>query len=128
MELANLVSDLILAKTVEENAKKSRIEIEEEIAALVPGPDRGQNTVAVEGFKVTVERGYNYKADLDTIRKDWPSNPSYAPPIKSKTTHELDEKGYEWIKNNDLDTFKYLSQHVTVTPKKVAVSIKQAKK
>jgi hypothetical protein len=129
----NVVSDLeflcralIKAKYHEDVAKQERIQLEERIASLVPGPEVGSKTHKVnDSMKVTVERGYNYKADLDAIVAALASDtePELIP-VKVKTTRELDAKGYEWYKANDNDTYAKICQYVSVTPKKVAVTVK----
>jgi len=118
--------NLRAAKDAENAAKANRIAIEEMIAALVPGPDVGQVTAKVkDGSKLVVTRGFNYKADLDGIRQAMAGN-TLPCPIKSKTTHQLDVAGYEWYKKNHPDVFSLLTQHVTVTPKKVSIALKSA--
>ena len=63
-----LVRHWTTAKKQEEAVRFGRIVLEEKIAALVPGPDKGQKTVTLaDGTKVTVERGFNYKADCKEI-------------------------------------------------------------
>jgi hypothetical protein len=121
--LIGLASDLILAKTVEDTAKQNRIAIEEKIAALIPGPERGQKTANLpDGVKITVERGFNYKADCQAIEKLDLQITGY--PIKTKSTRELDVVGYEWYQQNHPGLFSQISKHVVVTPKKVSVTIK----
>lgn len=123
--ISNLCYLLIQAKAGEEFAKRERIVIEEKIAALVPTKDSGQKTVTLEdGSKVTVKRGFNYRADIDGIMKSLKGT-QHAPPIKTK--YELDICGYEWYRKNRPESFVYLSEFVTVTPKKVAVTLTAAK-
>ena len=123
-----LATQLTEAKCAEEMAKAERIAIEEKIAALVPGPEKGQKTVALaDGRKLTVERGLNYKADVQAIEEAMSAIRQVHVPIKVKTTRELDVVGYEWFRENDHNAFDIISQYVTVTPKKVAVSLKAAK-
>lgn len=125
--LSDLVGDLEWTKAREEEKRKDRIVIEEEIAALIPGPERGQVTITLEdGRKVTVERGFNYKADCSAIEAIFNQDILFAP-VKTKTTRELDITGYEWYRDNDRAGFELLSQHVTVTPKKTAISVKVPK-
>lgn len=125
-KLADLAAQLSTAKLREETTKQQRISVEEQIAALVPGPEKGQKTVKLpDGTKIVVERGLNYKADCQAIEKIFASEgETRFVPVKTKTTRELDEKGYEWYFSNDPDGFALLSKYVTVTPKKVAVSLK----
>ena len=122
--LEYLVRRLRATKKTEEDVKALRILCEEKIAKLIPGPERGQKTVTLSnGSKVTVERGFNYHADCPAILdcvKDFP-------PVKSKTSIELDVTGYEWYLKNDPEKFALLAQHVVATPKKVSVTIKDRK-
>jgi hypothetical protein len=125
--LEYLVRHLRLAKTEEANVTAKRIMIEEKIAGLIPGPERGQKTVKLtDGSSVTVDRGFNYKANCESIVGGM-VNPLEPPPVKIKTTRELDVVGYEWYRENNPNTFQFLSQFVVATPKKVAVSIKDKK-
>lgn len=125
-KLVELVRHLIQAKQTEEKAKEVRIAYEEQIAELVPGPDRGQVTKKLEGgTSVCVERGFNYKADIQGLR-DACTGTEFVP-VKVKTTTELDVAGWEWYRINEPEMFSRLSQHVKATPKKVAISIKSMK-
>ncbi len=123
VKLKELTHVLKNAKAAEALSKRGRIDAEEQIATLVPTEDIGQKTVTLnDGTKITVKRGLNYKADVQPIWKIFDKSNQLAP-LKSKTTVELDVKGYEWYRENDTETFALMSQHVTVTPKKVAVSL-----
>ena len=131
-QLYVLSVNLRAAKEAEASAKERRIEIEEMIAEIVPGPDIGQVTVSVkDGSKLVVTRGFNYKADLDGIRNVIAEcndrGMGIIVPTRSKTTHELDIRGYEWYKQSHPQIFAQLSQHVSITPKKVSVVPKSAK-
>lgn len=123
-ELRGLVGQLLQAKQAEAEAKAERIELEEAIAAIVDGPEKGQRTVTLPGAgKVTVERGFNYKADCGAIQESW-SRDDLPPPIKTKTTRVLDVAGYEWYMANHSTLHRLIAEHVTVTPKKVSVTVK----
>ena len=132
-KLRQLTSFLTTAKHEEKLARDKRIEIEEKIAALVDGPEAGQRTVDLgDKLRVTVTRGFNYKADLAAIDKLFSENShdlpetlgQYPPPVKTKTTRELDVAGYEWYRKNVPTLFTDIAKYVTATPKKVAVEVK----
>jgi len=126
-QLDDLAAGLSIAKGREEVARKERIEIEEQIADLVPTKERGQQTIALpSGWKLTVKRDLSYKANVEAIRQLC-VYPDLPPPIKSKTTHELDVTGYEWYRERRPDVFDKLAQHVEVKPKKVAITLKAAR-
>ena len=124
VQLSELAYVLKNKKVAEALAKRGRINIEEQIATLIPTEDIGQKTITLsDGTKITVKRGLNYKADclgIETL-DCWLADD--AVPIKIKTTRELDVKGYEWYKVNHPEIFDKMSQYVAVTPKKVAVSL-----
>ena len=124
MDLETLAGKLATAKREESEAKARRIQMEEEIAALIETPENGSKTVeAGPGLKVTVKRSLIYKADIDAIKAlDLPSN---LIPIKTKPAEDvLDVKGYEWIMENNHEISLRLVKHVTVTPAKVSVTLK----
>jgi len=125
--IAYLVRSLIHAKKLEEEVKQKRIMIEEKIAVLVPGPDRGQKTITLpDKRKVTVERGFNYKASCDMIEAALKPIDKFVP-VKTKTTVELDVTGYEWYRENDPEIFGMISPFVTVTFKKTSITVKEPK-
>lgn len=118
--LEKLATALYDAKKVEEGAREARVALEEEIAALVETPDNGSKTVTAGALKVTVKRGFSYKADVQAILGLGLADP----PLKTKI--ELHEKAYEEIREKDSGLFAKLSKFVTVTPRKVAVSLNLA--
>ncbi len=122
--LPELVNLFLLAKKREELAIKERSELGNKIADLCPGPDIGAKTFQVtEDIKVTIERGYNYKADITEIQNLFATS-NQASPVKTKTTIELDVKGYEWYRTNNKEMFDSMTRFVTVTPKKVSIQVK----
>jgi len=126
-KLHDLVGVLAAAKVHEEIARFQRIEAEEAIAALIPSRETGQATVSFDdGTSVTVKRGLNYKADFEKMEKKCLELGCYAP-IKHKTTAELDSVNYELYRINDPENFHALSEFVSATPKKVAVSMRAKK-
>ena len=125
-QLTFLIEDFMDAKDDEDFARQKRIEIEEKIAALVPGPEDGQVTVKIRNAKLTVKRGLTYKADLDGIAAQMVET-EFFPPIKTKAIRELDVQGYEWYRANHPDIFSVLSNYVQVKPRKVSITVNSAK-
>lgn len=128
-KLLILAVNLRVAKEAESRTKKSRIAIEQVIAAEIPSDETGQKTVTLSnGTKITVKRGLSYKADLNEVQGVFNAEgpQDLIAPIKAKTTRELDVKGYEWYRANHPTLFAQLTQYVTITPRKVAVTLKEA--
>jgi len=122
-----LVKALQHAKKNEEIARKERVAVEEKIANFVETKEVGQKTVTLEdGTKITVKRGLNYKANIDGMRTAFQSI-GFPAPIKTETKYTLDVKGYEWYKGQNPEVFAEISSYVTVTPKKVAVTLQAPK-
>lgn len=133
-DLLRVALELKAAKLQEAIAKERRIEFEERIIALIPRKmevNRGQTTVPLsDGSKIVTKAGITVKADIAAIRNlfDDLNNPSLHWPIASKTTHTLDLEGYEWYKKHYPDIYNLIAEYVTVTPKKIGVELKPAKK
>ena len=126
-KLYDLVGVLAAAKMIEELARSKRIEAEEAIAALIPSKETGQATVKFDdGSSITVKRGLSYKTDFEKMEKKCLELGCYAP-IKHKTTTELDSVNYELYRINDPENFHALSEFISATPKKVAVSMRAKK-
>ncbi|HHU21751.1 MAG TPA: hypothetical protein GXZ51_04845 [Acholeplasma sp.] len=119
-DIEQLAVALYDAKRAEDEAKKKRIDIEMQIVAIVDGPDSGSQTVQAGALKVTVKRGFNYKADTQAILALGLADP----PLKTKI--ELDKTAYERIRKDDSALFDRISTFVEVTPAKPAVTINLA--
>ena len=127
-KLLILAVNLRVAKEAESRTKKSRIAIEQVIAAEIPCGDTGQKTITLSnGTKITVKRGLSYKANLSEVAAVLIQNAddSLPVPVKVKTTRELDIKGYEWYMANHPALYAQMATYVTVTPRKVAVTLQE---
>ena len=125
MSIADLVSGLVTAKAAEELAKTERIRWEERVAERVGGPESGQETASLkDGTKITVTRGFNYKANCEAIQMLFRREEfDHSAPVVAKTTLKLDEKGYRWYEKTLPAVFRRIAEHVVATPKKIAVSL-----
>jgi hypothetical protein len=125
MSVESLVEGLRKAKEAEEVVKVSRIMWEEKVAAKLAGPEDGQKTHKMEdGTKVTVSRGYIFKADCDEIEKMYRVKQlDSSPPIITKTTRKLHEAEYKELAKRLPAIYREIAKHVTVKPKKTAVTI-----
>ncbi len=118
--LTELVKELYTAKQAEEQAKAARVAIEERIAALVPTDENGSKTVDSGIMKVTVKRANTYK--IDDAEQFAAHFPTLVKQIPAKW--EIDVKAYEAARAADTPEWHDASAHVTVTPKKVSVTLK----
>jgi hypothetical protein len=130
-ELTNLAEQLWDAKRAEDEAKTKRIEAEEKIAALIQTEESASKTIPIGGgLKITVKRGLNYKADMDALRNMALMAEDAEAELPVKLTDPIpagyifDEDAYEALKESHPDFFAEIAQHVTVTPKKVSVTLK----
>jgi hypothetical protein len=126
--LVELAGALYDAKKGENEFKAVRISLEEQIAELVETKENGSKTVdAGEGLKVTVKRALGYKADMDGLIAAARAMDTDVAPIKVvPESLEFDEKVYENLREENPGLFSEFAKHVTVTPKKVSVTLKLA--
>jgi hypothetical protein len=127
--LEQLAIKLYDAKEAEKDAKGTRIECEEAIAALVETDANGSKTVAAgDKLKVVVKRAMGYKADVDAIRAL--DIPDEVMPLKmtdpQPAGYVFDEKAYEALKDEHPDIFKTVATAVTAAPLKTSVTLKLA--
>jgi hypothetical protein len=126
-QLATLAGQLFDAKRAEENAKLRRIQIEEQIAELVETTPIGSKTVdAGNGIKVTIKRALGYKADVDAIRAMDLGDVAQIPVKLVPASYVFDEKAYERLLEEHPSLAAQFAEHVTVTPRKVSVTMKLA--
>ena len=129
MTLSELARALHKAKQDEKAAKSDRIEIEETIAdqVVVPGnAPKGSHTVDVgDGLKITVTRKMLYKADVPAMRSIVEIVGRAPLPLKYvPAAYAFDPLAYEKLRVSDPAFAEQLAEFVTVTPAKVAVTLK----
>lgn len=110
-------------KHAEEKAKKSRYEIEAKIAPLYQFSDSESKTFNEDDFKVNVKRGETFSLDQDAWKTARLSIPDDIRPEKIK--FELDKAGFTWLKENNADVYKIVSDCVTKKPSKVSINIEK---
>lgn len=125
MEKKELLAAWLKAKKAEEKAKKSRNEIETEIAALYGTTfDGGSKTFKEDdGFKVTIKKNVVYSLDQDAWKTARLSLLDNERPEKIK--FELDKTGYEWLRNNNPAQFKIVSDCVSMKENKPTISVEK---
>jgi hypothetical protein len=123
-EVTLLCAELEAAKQRETEAKAERIAAEEALAAALAdhAKESGSTTVKLDGWKVSIKTGMNYKADLEALAGD-KSIPFLDLPIKVK--REFDSTKYEAMRKAGSPLAVIIARHVTATPAKVAVSVER---
>lgn len=139
--VTSIYEDLEKARAAEKLASQRRMDSEARMIAAIREqdaasvPQEGSKTYRLaDGRKVCLKAGLSYKADInaimDAIKEEWSkrklgqsSSWLLPPPVKITTKEELDLKGYEWYRKEHPDIFSMISKHVTVTPKKIGVTI-----
>jgi hypothetical protein len=71
--ITELVASRIAAKRVEDEAVKTRREIDRQLAALLANPEKPEGSVShkADGFKLTVTYKIDRKVDTESLTKDW---------------------------------------------------------
>jgi ribonucleotide reductase beta subunit family protein with ferritin-like domain len=78
-----------------------------------------------EGFDVTIKKSESYSLDQDAYKNIRLDIPEEIRPEKIKL--ELDKKGYEWLKENNQDIYKKVSDCVTFKIGKSTINIEKVK-
>lgn len=118
IEIEKLAIALANAKDVENNARAARIEAEEALAAAIGGKETGSTTVHVGRFGITVKRGFNYRIDTPKLFAE-----RYPDFVRVSERVEVNARTYELQREANTELYREMSQHVTVTPKKVGVEL-----
>jgi hypothetical protein len=111
------------AKRREDEARKSRIEIENQISVALEKKSEGAITHKLEHYKVTLTQPIYRKLDVEkwtTVKtlidqKLWPI----------KVIVEADATGCKWLANNEPQLWALIADAFTVTPGKVGVDVKE---
>ncbi len=119
--MKQLLNDLYHAQQAEEAARKKRIELESEIEKLFESQLGTRKTFKPDGFKVTINRPLYRKLDTDKWQEIASRIPVALRPVKTKV--ELDEKGYNWLRDNDPDNYRVVATAVTEKPGKASVKV-----
>ena len=114
-----LIRQYVSAKRVEDVATTQRVEIGNKLAALLGAPEEGSETHTVGDVKVKLTQPVNRRADLEAIEA---LGLEHAP---IRTKRELDVVGLKWLRENDPESFAKVAAHVTSTPGRVSIEIKE---
>ena len=114
-----IAADLFAAKQAEKQAEARRIELEEELVAILGKRDEGSKTHHVGDYKVTITGRVNRKLDWDMFDQVSSNIPESLWPVK----RTLDVTGVKYLANNEPSLYKILAPALTVEPAKTTVSI-----
>lgn len=121
-ELAQLWTD---AKAAERAAREERIEIEEALIDKLGGAkEEGSQTHELgNGLKVTVTGKLSYKADMPALLALCERIPESLRPIKVET--KLDEVGAKYLRANDPELWRLISDAISISPAKTGLTVKE---
>ena len=122
-----LVAELIAAKAAEKQAIDRRVAIEAQIVALIPAPANGEGTVKDGAVKVEFKLNRKVSAEhLGALQDAWMTlNENQKTAFRWKV--DIDTKQYRAIADLDAASLAGISQYITTTPAKPAVTVTPAK-
>lgn len=111
-KISSLAERLLQAKAAEDAATKDRKAVEAELVQEV-GVEKanGSKTTAFDAFKVTITTAQNVKLDWDKYDEMVADIPAEYRPVKSK--REVDEKGINWLRENQPEVYARLPLTIT---------------
>lgn len=119
VEIAN---ELFEAREAEKKANERRVELEEELIALLGQKEEGAQTHEVGDYKVTITGKLIRKIDWDLYDQSIAAKiPESLQPVKVK--RELDDTGVKYLANNEPQIYRLLAKALTIKPAKTAVNI-----
>ncbi len=119
VEIAN---ELFEAREAEKKANERRVELEEELIAILGQKEEGAQTHEVGDYKVTITGKLIRKIDWDLYDQSIAAKiPESLQPVKVK--RELDDTGVKYLANNEPQIYRLLAKALTIKPAKTAVTI-----
>ena len=119
VEIAN---ELFEAREAEKKANERRVELEEELIAILGQKEEGAQTHEVGDYKVTITGKLIRKIDWDLYDKSIAAKiPESLQPVKVK--RELDDSGVKYLANNEPQIYRLLAKALTIKPAKTNVTI-----
>ena len=117
-----IAHELFEAREAEKQANERRVELEEELIALLGQKEEGSQTHEVGDYKVTITGKLIRKVDWDLYDKSIAAKiPESLQPVKVK--RELDDSGVKYLANNEPQIYRLLAKALTIKPAKTAVKI-----
>ncbi len=120
--LENLAAEWRHCKLDEENARKARVEIEEQIVELTGCREEGSKTHDAGNYKVSVTGKLNRNLDAAKWEEIKDRVPEALRPVDYKPT--LDTKGLRYLENNEPEVARVVSEAIETKPGKTAVEVK----
>ena len=112
VEIAN---ELFEAREAEKQANERRVELEEELIAILGQKEEGAQTHEVGDYKVTITGKLIRKIDWDLYDKSIAAKiPESLQPVKVK--RELDDSGVKYLANNEPQIYRLLAKARYFTP------------
>jgi hypothetical protein len=127
-EKEKLFNDLIKAKKAEYLAKDKRIELEEEIAELYENQFEGKSKTFNENigknkFSIVIKKNVTVTLDQDAYKKVRETLPENLRPEKIK--YDIDNEGLAWLKENNSEVYKKVSDCISEKPGKTSVKVEK---
>ena len=115
-----LAQEWLDAKAEENAARAKRIEIEEELLAILPCREEGSQTSKLEnGMRVVTEGRMTRSIDAKTLQEDWNSLPA----IIQGTFHWKPDLKITCFKSLEDDHKALVAKYVTTKPAKAGVKV-----
>jgi len=120
--LEDLAEAWRIAKRDEDQTRKERVEIEEEIVARTGIKEEGSQTHEAGEHKVKVTGKLNRTLDAETWENIKHTIPETMRPVEYKPT--LDTKGLRYLENNEPETYAKVAEALTTKPAKPSIEVK----
>ena len=123
MSKEELLKEWLKQKNAEGKAKKKRYDLEKEIEAFYQFEDAESKSFTEDNFKVKVKKNFAYTLDQEKWKTVRIAIDGEKRPEKIK--FELDKPGFNYLKEHDYDTYKLVSDCVTIKQNKTTIDIEK---
>lgn len=121
--LDELAAHLADCKSIEDEAKRQRIEAEEALITALGQKSEGSQTYKTEQWSVTITGKINRTLDVGAWNSIKTLIPEQLHPVRYKP--EIDIKGLRWLEENDKGVYATVAQAISAKPGKASVEVKR---
>lgn len=119
-----LASEWLEAKADEVKANTKRIEIENQLLELTPSKESGTAKIEGDFSSVAVRFGVTHKVDARALAHIWKKIPEAISARLFRNKPELVKKEFDYIRDNEPDLYRTLSEAISSKPSKPSIAVK----
>jgi phage baseplate assembly protein W len=126
-ELDDLLYQWALTKKAERDAAKARVDVEEQILALVGSKPEGSETHETEYYRITVTGNVRRSVDAAALAAVQSEIPQAIFDRVFKYEPKLDLREMRYVQNNEPGIYSTIAQAITAKPGKPTIKVEEVR-